>query len=246
MWTYLVIFFSLAALAGVFAWRAVAYAKFTAGKNKVIFRKNEVSEMNGSKPSGLSKKTIAQTEELYKKGESALKSGSEDRAIKYFVQALALDEFHVDTLQKLAILYMQKQMHGAAAALFKNLGKLTGDAVHYSHLGLALYQQGLFEEARDAYQKAIKLDPSRPQRFVSLAQVYRSLGQLNNSLIAMNKALDADSENIDYMLFIADVQVELKNYEESEKVAARIIEIDPDNADAKKCLKAIKKLIAEA
>ena len=136
---------------------------------------------------------------------------------------------HQETQNKLAMLYMQKQMFSAAAALFKSLGDVTGEAVHYSHQGLALFQQNLFEEARDAYQKAVDLDPARPNRFVSLAQVYRSMGQLSNAVVALNKAIEIDNENVEYLFLLVDIQSELENYEEALAVAKGILEIDSRN-----------------
>ena len=75
-----------------------------------------------------------------------LKAGKEEDAIKCFVQALALNELHDETQHRLAVLYLKKQMYGAAAALFKRLLESKEDPVYYSHLGLALYKQSSFEE----------------------------------------------------------------------------------------------------
>lgn len=178
---------------------------------------------------------------LLEQAEALLKSGNEDEAIKVFVQALAIDNNHIDTQQKLAMLYLQKQMFGAAAALFRRLSELTSDPLHYSHLGFVLYQQSSFDEARDAYQRAVDLDPSRPQRFVSLAQVYRSLGQYQNAVIALNKAIELDSENIEFFLLLAGVYLELENIDEANLALKTVLEKDPENQDAIAVLKKIAK-----
>lgn len=241
MWTYLAIFFSFAVLFGVFAWRAYAF----------LYKKALVEEGNGEsekmdeapvKAKRVSSDDKEKVEELCKEGEAKLKIGKEDEAIKLFIQALAINEVHLEAQHKLAMLYMKKQMFSAACALFKNLGELTGDAVHYSHLGLALFQQNLLEEAKDAYQKSVELDPSRPQRFSSLAQVYRALGQLQNAVIALNKAVEIDEANLDFLFLLVDIQIELKNFAAAKELIEKIQVVDPESEHAKESLKILKEV----
>ncbi len=242
MWTYLVIFLSIAVVVGVFVRKAILYFKKTENLNtdKGSSIKMEDEDINDAKKR-ISKTDKELVEDLCKEGDLKLKAGKEEEAIKFFVQALAINECHIETQQKLAMLYMEKRMFAAAAALFKSLGTLTGEAVHYSHLGLALFQQNLFEEAKEAYQKAVDLDPSRPQRFASLAQVYRSLGQLQNAIIALNKAVEIDNTGLDFLFMLIDIQTELKNFDLAIDITKRVLEIDPANEEAKKYLRTIQK-----
>lgn len=246
MWTYLAILFSLLILVSVFGRRIYLYVRRRSdlkktdvdkANEKVVAGDEEIKE-NTKK---LSKSDETEVGELCKSAQSALRVGKEDEAIKFFVQALAIDELHVETQLKLAMLYMKKKMFSAAAALFKSLGDITGEAVHYSHQGLALFQQSLFEEAKNAYQKAVGLDPSRPQRFVSLAQVYRSLGRLNNAVVALNKALEIEAENLDFLFLLIDVQAELGNYDEALEIVGKVLEIEPKNEEAKSYIGTLKK-----
>ena len=150
----------------------------------------------------VSKKDQQMINSLCEKAEQKLKVGNEDEALKLLIQALALDELNKEAQHKLAMLYMQKQMYSSAAALFRRLAEITDEAVHYSHLGLAYFHQQDLENAREAYQKAVDLDPSRPQRFVSLAQVYRALSQLEEADMVMRRAIKIDEENVDFLIFI--------------------------------------------
>ncbi len=208
----------------------------------------EVSELKKEDVDGdlpekvkVSKEDREEVESLCKKGESLLKSGRDEDAVKAFVQALTIDPLHEETLHKLALLYFQKQMYGAAAAAFKQLGEISNDAVHYSHLGLALYQQNDFDQAKFAYQKAVEIDPSRPQRFVSLAQVYRSLGQEHNAIMALNKAIEIEQDNAEFLYLLADLQLSLGNLEDSKDALRKLFDLDPGNKDAKALLREIKK-----
>ena len=232
MWTYFVIFLSIFVFVGVFVRRLFLLSmKNRDPEDEKEEIKKPIAENDAVK---ISKKDADEVEVLFKKGEAMIKGGQDDRAIKYFVQALAIDKLHVETQQKLAVLYLQKEMYGASAALFEQLAELTHEPVHYSHLGLALYHQNELDAAKDAYQKAVDLDPSRPARFVSLSTVYRAMGQFQNAIIALNKALEMEEENMNFLLLLADLQMDMQNFDESIEISNRILNIDPKNEDAKK------------
>lgn len=231
-------FLCLALFLAVFIRRVIIFAR------KSGLEKKEIDEPQNGKDD-VSKKRLSKSDKrkvaaLVEKAEEKLKFGKEAEAVKLFVQALAIDSLNKEGQLKLAMLYMQKQMYGAAAVLFESLGNITNDAVHFSHMGLALYQQQQFEAARAAYQKAVDLDPSRPQRFVSLAQVYRSLGQLQNAIIALNKAVEMEKENTDFLLLLADIQMEMKNYDDAEVILKKVSESDPKNEEVEKLLKDVE------
>ncbi len=219
----------------VFSRRMYLYFKKDSKVNKKKSHKEpeEPSEITKEKLSRADKELILQ---LCEKGDSFIKSGKEDEAIKCFVQALAIDQTHVETQNKLALLYMQKQMFAAASALFKQLSEQTNDPVHYSHLGLALYNQNDFEAARDAYQKAVELDDSRAQRFVSLAQVYRALQQHNLAIIALKKALEKEEGNLDFQFLLTEILMESGDLQGANGIIKGILENDPKNEEALKML----------
>lgn len=236
MLTYLAIFLSISVLIIIFVRRWFISSR---KREQKVDQKNNDPETEISKKKRFSRDEREAVEKLFKRGLSMIKAGKDDEAIKCFVQALTVDEFHIETQHRLALLYLQKQMYAASAALFKKLGEITDDPLHYSHLGLALYQQSEYEAARDAYQKAVDLDPSRPQRFVSLSQVYRALGQLNHALVALNKAIEIDGENLEFLFLIADLHAELGNKEEARRTLKEILLLDPKNKEVKASLKSL-------
>lgn len=246
MFTYLTILFSFLVLVGIFVHRALQYSKKLKAAEAA-----KVAEAN--KPEGgdedeeavkirLSKSDKEKVEELCQRGEELIKTGKDEEAVKCFVQALTINSQHIETQHRLALLYLQKQMYGAAAALFQQLAVQTNDAVHYSHWGLALYQQSDFENAKAAYQTAVDLDPTRPQRFVSLAQVYKATSQLTNAIIAINKAIEMEDKNLEFLYLLADLQLEANNYIAAKETLNKLFEIDAGNRPAKIMMKEIRKL----
>jgi len=247
MWTYLIIFFCVAVVFAIFIRRVLFVLNKKGGrppKQDLMDDDNEDLPAIPA-PENLTKSEEAEVEDLCKKGEELLNSGKEDESIKVFVQALTINGLHVETQQKLAVLYMKKQMFAAASALFKQLCEITNDPVHYSHLGLSLYQQNSFEEARDAYQQAIDLDPSRPQRYVSLAQVYKAMEQFQNAIISLNKAIEMEKENMDFLFLMVELQAASGNTEEAIISLRKLLQIDPENAEAKILLKNLLKSLSD-
>ena len=237
------ILFSFVLLVGVFVRRMIL-------NRKKQFRAKQVAEQVAAlaeeEPEIIEEKKLSKSEKgessaLYEKGEALLVGGNDEEAIKCFVQVLAIDPGHLETLEKLAMLYLQKQMYSAACAFLKQLGEITQEAVHYSHLGLAHFQQAEYELAREAYQKALELDGSRPQRYVSLSQVYKALGNMQNAIIALNKALEMDGENIDFMFLMADLYLEKEMFDEAKKMLEEILEKNPRSVEAKEALKKISR-----
>lgn len=229
----------------IFGRRVFVYIKSFAKAKK---RPDKATD--GEAEDTVSKKRIssdhrAKVEELCQRGEALIKAGKDDEAVKCFVQALTLDELHMETQHKLAMLYLGKQMYSAAAALFKQIAELNEDPVSYSHLGLAYYQQNEYTSALDAYKKAVDLDPSRPNRFVSLAQVYRALGQFNHAVVALNKAMEMDEKNIELLCLLAHLQIELKDFNKARELIGQILEVEPENEVAKELKAEIKRLQME-
>jgi tetratricopeptide (TPR) repeat protein len=235
MWTYLIIFLAALVFVLVFLHRVFLMGK--KAEKKIV---EEVPEEKADESVKLLKKDKSKAEALCEKGKQLVKAGKDEEAIKSFVQALAIDPNHADTQHELAMLYLNKQMYSSAAALFKQLAEALENPIHYSHLGFALYQQNQFEEAKNAYQQAIVLDPSRPQRFISLAQVYRSLKQPDLSIIAINKALELDKDNLDFLFLLAELHNDLQKIEDCKLVLKKILELDAENKEALSLLKKIE------
>ena len=242
MWTYLLLFSGVAVVLIVFVRRVVLHLRKDAPEAPV---EAPVEEIEREKKVRVSKDDKERAQELCNRGEAMIKAGKDEEAIKCFVQALGLNKDHQETKHNLAMLYFKKQMFSAAAALFQDLGEATKDPVHFSHLGLTLYKQNDFDGAKKAYQSAVKLDNSRPQRFVSLSQVYRSLGQVNNAIIALDKALGMEAENLDFKFLMADLHVEKGSLGSAKVHLEEILVADAKDEEAKKMLRKVNKTMKE-
>ncbi len=82
-------------------------------------------------------------------------------------------------------------------------------------LGLALFQQGNFEEALQIYLRAAKVSPQDPSPLEKLAQLFERTGRLK-------EAIDAASRAADLFLNQRDVDKAIENW-------VRVTSLDPEN-----------------
>ncbi|MBU1992929.1 MAG: tetratricopeptide repeat protein [Patescibacteria group bacterium] len=157
------------------------------------------------------------------RAERYVSTGNLEEAEKFLIQALALDDAHEDVLSKLGIIYIQKEMPIKAEPLFSKLVVIApSNPVYHSNLGLCLYHQSRFEEAKAAYEKALEFDRSRAGRFISLAHVLRELGKVEEAVRHVKQATVLEKENKDYYLFLADLYKELGMMKELDSVLEKI------------------------
>jgi len=239
MWTYLLIFLSLLCLVIVFVRRLYFVLIKKSADDKSAEPKHKESADKPPLKKRLSKDERAEMERLYKRAVALIKRKEPKDAVKTLVQALAIDPDYMDAQKELGRLYLDQKMWGKASAVYKYLSEKTGDPVDYSHLGLSLYNAGELQEAAEAYQKAISLDPRRAQRYISLGQIYKDLEKWQLALIAFNKALELDKKNVDYLLLAADVHIQLETFDEARKLLRRVLEIAPMSKIARRLLKDI-------
>jgi len=233
MLTYLLIFLSALLLAGVFVHRAIVVL-VKKPELEVVEKEDPKEEAEKKPKKRLSKGHKSDIEKLYKRALAQIKKGLPKEAVKTLVGALALDPNSEDCLRELGELYLAQKMWGKASACYKHLTELKEDAVYFSHLGLAFYNAGELPEAAEAYQKAITLDPKRKQRYISLCNIYRDAEKPQLAIIAINKAIELDAENVDYLLLAADTHIDLEDYAAAKQLCDDSKSINPMSKMANK------------
>jgi len=234
MFTYLIIFLSVIGLLIVFLRRA--YLVLIKKRVEAEQKEPLIEEDYGPKRR-VPRDQKSKMEKLYHRALAQVKKCDPKGAVKTLVQALAIDPDYLDAQKELGRIYLEHKMWGKAAAVYKYLSEKSGDAVDYSHYGLASYNSGELEAAAEAYQKAISLDPGRAPRYVSLGQVYRDLDRDQLALIAFNKALELDGSNVDYILLTADLYLHLGSLVEAKDLARKALGLSPMSKIAKKIIK---------
>ena len=119
----------------------------------------------------------------------AVRARNYDVALEETEKAIALDPNDPYNFNmKAHILYrtgFAKQAEQNALRAIRLNPKSSG--THYRQLGHALFQQERFDEAVDAYQRSISLDPDYKWHYLDLSAAYGQLGELQKAKAALAK-----------------------------------------------------------
>jgi len=238
MWTYLLIFLSLITLFLVFIHRVhiVIFKRKPSTEENKTMEPVMMEEENNPEKKRLSRNEKDEAQGFYDHAITLIKRREPKEAVKSLVKALAINSDFIDAQKQLGMLYIDQKMWGKGSAVYQHLAVKTNDPVDFSHLGLCLYSNGDLDGAANAYQQAINLDSERVQRYISLAQVYKEAGKNQLGVIAINKAIELDGNNLEYWLLAADLNMQLKNFLDARGAINKAIEIAPMSKVAKKML----------
>jgi tetratricopeptide (TPR) repeat protein len=193
-------------------------------------------------PSTIDPKLVVKGDSYFKKAELELKRNNLSDAEKLYIKAIAMNPSHVEAHAKLGMLYLNQEQFAKAELIYRKLVlTVTDDPVYYSNLGLSLFQQEKYAEAKEFYEKSIELDASRAGRFYSLARINHLLGDFENALFNIEKALTLDPDNLDYGLTLAHWYVEKGLHADAKKLLETIQHHWPDNAEAKELMREMEK-----
>jgi cytochrome c-type biogenesis protein CcmH/NrfG len=98
----------------------------------------------------------------------------------------------------------------AAELLYTELGRRSGTAWHYYHLGLALQHAGRLQEAEAAYRTAIQLAPEWAPPHFNLAIALTEAHQTAQAVIAYRKLLEAHPGDVDALFNLGHLYHQLR------------------------------------
>lgn len=106
------------------------------------------------------------------------------------------------------------------------------NAVGFDQLGVALELQGSIEqETKDAYLKAVELDPNFALAYAHLGRWLRRLGKIKESSDAYRQAIVL-AKDVPTMILVADVMQSQQRYLESEQLLRAALRQDQKNPTA--------------
>jgi tetratricopeptide (TPR) repeat protein len=120
----------------------------------------------------------------------------------------------------------------ARDSLLEKVYALNRSATSQIRLGYDLERAGKLQEAAEAHEKALKIDPAMVQAHVNLISIYGRLNELEKAEQHYNKAVqlapDEEGAHYDYGVLM----ISAGRYEESEKAFRKALEINPSHAEA--------------
>ncbi|MFQ3548778.1 MAG: tetratricopeptide repeat protein [Armatimonadota bacterium] len=93
----------------------------------------------------------------------------------------------------------------------------------------SLVRKGRFEEAINAVNEAISLDPNCPKSHIQLANIYKNNNEIALAVECMQKALEIEPENTSLQEELFSVLLELGRYDETLKISKRCLDVSPRN-----------------
>ncbi|MBD3270345.1 tetratricopeptide repeat protein [Candidatus Peregrinibacteria bacterium] len=184
-------------------------------------------------PETIDPKLVIKGDAFYKKAELALKRGQNEEAEKLYIQAISMNPAHIDSHAKLGMIYLNQESMGKAELIYRKLIIAEPEeASYFSNLALTLFHQDKLDESKGFYERSIELDDKRPGRYYSLSRVNYALGDFDNAVLNIQKALALDPDNVDYGLTLAHWYLEKGMQNDTSQLINEILKHWPDNQDA--------------
>ncbi|MFC1561312.1 tetratricopeptide repeat protein [Candidatus Latescibacterota bacterium] len=120
----------------------------------------------------------------------------------------------------------------AIRAFEKAIHKNPNDPRLYNNLGIAYELTQDFEKARSAYEKAIEINPEDSSVLNNLAGLSLLEGKPHDAALLYDSAISADPLYIEPYINIARMFIEMREFSPAEPYVRKVLEIEPDNAEA--------------
>lgn len=139
-----------------------------------------------------------------------------------------------------AVLMIDEEYYASASAeldaIIKDEPK-NAKALHYK--GVLKFNAGLFAEAREWFEKAIKLDPQSFQSFFLLGDCYRAFEDYQGAAEQFKKAI-AIKKDVFAQTNLADCYIKQNKLKDAEKIYKEVLDKDPNITEAALGLAQIK------
>lgn len=157
-----------------------------------------------------------------------------DKAIKYYEKALELDPENIVALNNLGNAYSEQGDLETAKKHLQYLTRRYPDYVEgWINLGVLYGEEGnKLDQEMKCFKKALELDPSRPQIWRNIGNIYRTKKMFPEAKPYYEESLRLRPEHVDTLYDKAFVHFNLNETDEAEKCYDKILEIDPNHADA--------------
>lgn len=106
--------------------------------------------------------------------------------------------------------------------------------------GLLLTELGKFDESREIYRQALKMEPDLAEIHNNLGLLYLKMKKLDDAVVSFQEAV---KKNVNYARAYANLGkalIDLENFDDAIKAFERALEIDPANRDAYEAIKLYK------
>lgn len=117
-------------------------------------------------------------------------------------------------------------------AISEQIAKSPKNDSLYVQRAVAFYKEGIFDEAIKDMARAMKIDSLNPAYHHTLSDIYMENNNSRLAIRTMERVVDLYPERIPSLLKLGELQLIVKQNQESIKTVSKILQIDKQNADA--------------
>lgn len=180
-------------------------------KSKALFRTithkiwQFILEAKGLKQSP---KISYQFQKIFQEAKSDLSGTAVIKNEQYYIDLIKRNPKDNGCYDMLGQYYIQEKKMPDAVNVYEYLvTHVPNEVMYWVRLGLASLYLQENQRAKEAYQKAVELDPTHPSRFYNLALAEQGLKDFDSAIVAINQALDLEPKNQKYK----DLRFELES-----------------------------------
>ncbi len=157
-------------------------------------------------------------------------------AERAYLRVLRLDHRNTHSYNRLGFIYTQLNNSPDALECFKIVAEQKPSAAHYHNYAMALFKNRDFKLAADTLIKANAIEKTQT-RLISLARIYRILGEYDKQAATLQEALDMQGgDSIEILHLLAETHLHNKDVSAAKLVFRKILKLDPDNMRARQVL----------
>jgi tetratricopeptide (TPR) repeat protein len=175
------------------------------------------------------------TAALYNLGYIYRRAGDADRAVEYASRAVESAPNRLYVHQNLGLAYEEQGNIDAAITEYEqelinhpNEPSLAGIA---EKLALIYLDRGLYQEAFDAANRAVNMNPDEPEYHATLAKVHMANGAYDRAVTVLEEAVVLEPDKGEYRKLLGDALWEAGRQDEAGNAYEAAITLDPDLAD---------------
>ncbi len=164
---------------------------------------------------------------LLREAEKAVARRRYDEAEKILIQALTTCSTSIDVKAQLAKLYILGGRDAKAEALYRELLNESQEVSFYANLGLSCYKQNKFEEACEAYKKALDLDPKNPERAAALGRACMAAKHYTDAVVYLERATERLARDTTLLAMLGECFERLHQPHEAQEAYKKIHRLQP-------------------
>ena len=167
-------------------------------------------------------------------GLAAQNCGDREQAMELFRRALDLRPGYKEAIQNLDALSMDLKAVAApvsAEVLRQRLQSDQGNVTLWVEFGLALQRESKVEEAIQAYEQALTLEPQRFSALINLATAFRDTGHAEQALEKLQAAQKLQPQSLEMLINLGAVYWDLNRLDRAIDSYDEGLKFAPDNAE---------------